>query len=282
MKLTAKDEFAGKRIKCPGCNNVVRLGDEPAAGETAAPEKITTESKSAPGFMGMLLCKMGTHNYVKCRCERCLATRDADHDWNGCKCSICGKTRQDGEHQWQGCKCTICGNKRDSDHVWVGGKCSVCGKTEVLEVTCACGRALRGSTGATVTCPACGKKSVFREKYRTEPISPAKQQVAWTAPPGFTEQDAKQRSRTSLGGEDEELAQQLVHLMGYIYEGRNKRWDEAIGTDEWNETREIGERLDANGGFLRMLLVYHRMRFLRGGDDGCLERAWHQIGSWRA
>ena len=39
------------------------------------------------------------------------------HKWNGCKCSRCGKTR-DESHAWKGCTCTICGKTRDEGHVW--------------------------------------------------------------------------------------------------------------------------------------------------------------------
>ncbi len=34
------------------------------------------------------------------------------HDWQGCKCSRCGKER----HQWNGCVCARCGKER---HNWL-------------------------------------------------------------------------------------------------------------------------------------------------------------------
>lgn len=48
---------------------------------------------------------------------RCLF----DHKWNGCKCSRCGKIR-DEQHKWNGCDCIICGKFRHLTHyTQVGG-----------------------------------------------------------------------------------------------------------------------------------------------------------------
>ncbi len=55
------------------------------------------------------------------------------HKWNGCKCTRCGKIRDEG-HAWNGCTCTICGKSRDEGHVWKPTKnacvqvCSRCGR----------------------------------------------------------------------------------------------------------------------------------------------------------
>ena len=37
------------------------------------------------------------------------------HDWEGCKCRQCGRTR-DERHDWDGCKCRRCGLVRDEGH----------------------------------------------------------------------------------------------------------------------------------------------------------------------
>jgi len=55
------------------------------------------------------------------------------HKWNGCKCSRCGKER-DEQHNWNGCKCTICGTTRTEGHRFAVNskceeKCEICGKT---------------------------------------------------------------------------------------------------------------------------------------------------------
>lgn len=31
------------------------------------------------------------------------------HEWNKCKCSICGIVNENGEHDWLNGKCTVCG-----------------------------------------------------------------------------------------------------------------------------------------------------------------------------
>jgi len=50
------------------------------------------------------------------------------HKWNGCKCSKCGKTRDD-QHKWSSNtgKCSICG--KECRHTWKDGKCEICGAT---------------------------------------------------------------------------------------------------------------------------------------------------------
>ncbi len=48
------------------------------------------------------------------------------HQWNGCKCEKCGKTR-DENHSWDGCKCTVCGQTRNAEHDWKDGHCLRCG-----------------------------------------------------------------------------------------------------------------------------------------------------------
>ena len=89
-------------------------------------------------------CIILGHNWNRCKCERCGATRDVGHQWSVCegkcteKCSICGKERGI-EHKWDGCKCEICGATRDKMHKWVLlegkciEKCSVCGKERNTE-----------------------------------------------------------------------------------------------------------------------------------------------------
>lgn len=48
------------------------------------------------------------------------------HEWKGCKCAICGKTRNEG-HEWDHCICKTCGKPSGQPHVWDGCKCAVCG-----------------------------------------------------------------------------------------------------------------------------------------------------------
>ena len=71
------------------------------------------------------------HVWNGCKCSVCSATRDEGHKWNGCKCSNCGKTRNE-EHSWQGCKCSRCSQPH---HVWRGCKCAECGTTRNEEHT---------------------------------------------------------------------------------------------------------------------------------------------------
>ncbi len=95
-----------------------------------------------------LKCAIGIHDWAGCKCSKCAKTRavghdwTADcekcakcgtpqigaHDWTGCRCSKCGKVR-DKAHDWNGCKCNTCGTTRDKGHDWSGCKCTTCGTT---------------------------------------------------------------------------------------------------------------------------------------------------------
>ena len=79
-------------------------------------------------------CKLGFHSWEGCKCSLCDKTRDAEHDLTAdCgKCSRCGKTFKEDQHDWSGdCdKCAKCGKTRENQHSWLRDceKCSKCGK----------------------------------------------------------------------------------------------------------------------------------------------------------
>jgi hypothetical protein len=60
-----------------------------------------------------------------------ICREQGQHDWDGCVCKRCGKTRDTG-HDWDGCKCRSCGKTRDTGHDWSdcewGVRCKRCGK----------------------------------------------------------------------------------------------------------------------------------------------------------
>lgn len=73
-----------------------------------------------------LKCKLGMHDWSGCYCTKCGKTRDERHDWKGCKCLACGKTRDEG-HDWKGCRCLACRKTRDEGHDWdADGWCKGC------------------------------------------------------------------------------------------------------------------------------------------------------------
>ena len=57
-----------------------------------------------------LSCKIGIHNWNGCKCSKCGKERDKEHDWNSnCeRCERCGRTRN-GAHNLRNCKCSKCG-----------------------------------------------------------------------------------------------------------------------------------------------------------------------------
>jgi uncharacterized protein len=84
-----------------------------------------------------LKCIIGIHDWSE-DCEHCAKCgkfknpTDEGHDWTSdCeKCAICGKSSHNHRHTWSGCKCSICGKTRDDEHKYNGNVCSVCGKME--------------------------------------------------------------------------------------------------------------------------------------------------------
>ena len=61
-----------------------------------------------------LKCVIGLHEWAGCTCGKCGRTRDQGHDWSkDCEtCAKCGATRQ-SDPQWSGCKCSACGRTRN-------------------------------------------------------------------------------------------------------------------------------------------------------------------------
>ncbi len=78
-------------------------------------------------------CLFG-HKWDGCKCSKCGKTRNEAHDWSSnCEvCAECGKTR-DGAHDWSSnCEvCAECGKTRDGAHDWSTNckVCAECGKT---------------------------------------------------------------------------------------------------------------------------------------------------------
>ncbi len=75
-----------------------------------------------------LKCLVG-HDWDGCRCSRCGHTRDEQHAWEGCVCARCGSYR-DADHKWEpiDCRleCRICGRLGDESHDWDGCICRRC------------------------------------------------------------------------------------------------------------------------------------------------------------
>ncbi len=78
-------------------------------------------------------CKIGIHSWDGCKCSICGKVRDDHHDLSGdCeKCAKCG-TILENQHDWsEDCeKCSACGKLRENQHSWLKDceKCSKCGK----------------------------------------------------------------------------------------------------------------------------------------------------------
>lgn len=95
-----------------------------------------------------MACLFG-HKWDGCKCTKCGKVRDNQHDWDGCVCKRCGAKRDEQHdsdlcigickkcgakqpemHEWNGCVCKRCGKVRDEQHDWdlCLGVCRKCGK----------------------------------------------------------------------------------------------------------------------------------------------------------
>ena len=128
-----------------------------------------------------LKCLLG-HNWNGCKCSRCGKVRDEQHDWDLCKgkCKRCSKTQEelhdwnvcickrcekkiadDSKHKWKGCKCLICGKTREEQHDWSGCVCNICGKNrDKHHDWCGC------------ICRKCGKRQYSSKNHKWIEIEP--------------------------------------------------------------------------------------------------------------
>jgi len=109
-------------------------------------------------------CLFG-HQWNGCKCERCGKTRDEGHNYlavdGKCieKCSICNKERGI-EHKWNGCKCERCGKTRNEQHSLKNGKCCKCEKT-IEKLASECLKKSEWSQSGNPQCRYYSKKADF-------------------------------------------------------------------------------------------------------------------------
>jgi hypothetical protein len=125
-----------------------------------------------------LKCKLGLHEWNGCKCSKCGKTRDIGHQWNGCQCSKCYKTRDEGhnwrkdcqrcsvchktrdiEHRWNGCRCSNCRETRDQDHDW-SSDCEKCSRCAMVR------REHHDWTKDSERCAICGRKRTLSQRLR--------------------------------------------------------------------------------------------------------------------
>jgi hypothetical protein len=83
-------------------------------------------------------------------------------------------------------------------------------------------------------------------------------------------------AKNKLRGEDEKIAQKMV---AYILNA--KKENDPFKSEAFNQSRTIGNFLNENGGYKRMLLVARRIEVLSNELKYC-EMFWDGIGEWMA
>lgn len=101
-----------------------------------------------------LKCLIGLHEWNGCKCSACGKARDAQHDWSK-DCEECARCGKRSEHKWDGCTCTVCRKTRDEGHKWDGCRCTTCSETRDE------GHTFADSTSCA--CSRCGKRRHERE-----------------------------------------------------------------------------------------------------------------------
>lgn len=140
-------------------------------------------------------CTFGFHDWNGCRCSKCGKMRHEGHDWSkDCeRCSVCGNTRANA-HDWRkDCeRCSVCGSYRSGGHDWSKDceKCSKCGASRQnahiwgKEARCLCGAVERliqaAQTGNTDAAQALLEKGANREVRDAHGMTP----LHWAARKG--------------------------------------------------------------------------------------------------
>ena len=83
-------------------------------------------------------------------------------------------------------------------------------------------------------------------------------------------------AKKELPGEDEKLAKEMVALIKNA-----KKTGKPFESESYKKSRIIGNYLNENGGYRRMLLVARRVEVLSDELSYC-EMFWNHIGEWMA
>ena len=196
-----------------------------------------------------MACLFG-HKWNGCKCSKCGKTRDEHHKWDLCKgkCSICGKT-QNEQHDWNGCKCSRCGATRDEQHEWDGCKCNRCGMTRDEQHNwkgCMCFRCYKKRDENHIhknqycACGNCGK----------------------------------------LTPQLEEIVNQLIAIFPKNHLD-DRTESEAFNKNILDKVRSIGEMLNKEGGLLTMQKVGESFARMLPIHARKLENMWKGIGNWQ-
>jgi uncharacterized protein (TIGR02145 family) len=126
---------------------------------------------------------VGIHSWDGCKCTICGKIRDEHHDLSlDCeKCAKCGKVQDADQHNWSDdCeKCSACGKIREKHHHWLINceKCSECGKVRqdqhkmVSGVCQVCGQGsyTEQNGGKTYKTIKIGNQVMMAENYAKKP-----------------------------------------------------------------------------------------------------------------
>jgi hypothetical protein len=103
LKVCPRCGFQTKEPVCPRCGHHI--------------DAVGTIVEVAASAISQVSCKVVGHKWEGCKCTRCGATRDEGHKFK----PVEGKCEQ---------KCTICGIVKPLPHQWEGDKCTRCGASK--------------------------------------------------------------------------------------------------------------------------------------------------------
>lgn len=81
---------------------------------------IEQKDYDTEGWARARICTLYGHDWDGCKCRMCGQTRNEQHKRVGCKCARCGYSLPEW-HDWGGCKCRRCGAVRNQEHDWSNG-----------------------------------------------------------------------------------------------------------------------------------------------------------------
>jgi len=235
------------------------------------------------------------HKWDGCKCSRCGKVRDEQHDWNGCQCRRCGTIRaeqhdwdlckgkckrcgasQPKQHDWVGCQCRCCGTIRDEQHDWVGCKCARCGKVQSI------GHNYVAVSGECAEkCSICGQEREAPHSYVVVP-GKCEEECANCGNTRQTHEYVKGKCiRCGCVDQNTVMDQYLTQLLAIFPRTQlSPSGHVAFNEKHEAEVRAIGKQLDRLGGMRCMRAVGEAFARELPIHARKLETMWDGIGGW--
>lgn len=240
------------------------------------------------------------------KCYICGKERTIDHKWNGCKCERCGATRDEG-HKWNGNKCERC----DKISYKMSELFSLEERKFMQKEFECCLLPIHNpqySIGATIDIINKAKKdgtvdikilllmqSFLKYNLSQSIILNRFIEKGWATQSAniqikidevidkFEDKIDTEVERNSDKENEKNIVSELLKVLIKLYSSSPKGEGFIPNSYAAESVREVGEKLNAAGGFQLMLSVHKQFAAIYNvmGTARNLEMVWDGIGNWR-